>query len=193
MTETWASMIFWRLINLYSNSNTCVLISLNISQHIGVNIFTPTTCFQGWLVGNSFSQRLAIIGMNKISFLSFQNIFHNPTWKKFLIQINLFTLWKMYLLISNYEFRFLMVYIYLDIYIQGHYIEDWYRSFDIAQINVIFWLGQCDDVNSEGKQYYSYIKKHSRIHFKTRCYFRRLEYEVALSLEQRVFLKMAFY
>ena len=27
----------------------------------------------------------------------------------------------------------------------------------MAQINIIFWLGQCDDVNIEGKQYYSYI------------------------------------
>ena len=28
----------------------------------------------------------------------------------------------------------------------------------MAQINIIFWLGQCDDVIIEGKQYYSYIK-----------------------------------
>ena len=36
-------------------------------------------------------------------------------------------------------------------------MEKWDGSFDIAQINIIFWLGQCDDVNIEGKQYYSYI------------------------------------
>ena len=54
-----------------------------------------------------FSQRLPIIGMNKNSFLSFQNISHNPTWKKFIIEINVFALVeKMYRLISNYKFGF---------------------------------------------------------------------------------------
>ena len=36
-------------------------------------------------------------------------------------------------------------------------MEKWYGSFDMAQTNIIFWLGQCGDGNNEGKQYYSYI------------------------------------